>query len=101
VRRRRDIFCNGRPEDEKEGATTLFADLPGECLRPNISHGDIGGRKPTFEDLCALTERIGDFATTENLARRHARLWDVISFQLSFRVTPVPNSEGPGTPVQI
>ena len=65
MRRRRDIFCNGRPEDEKEGATTLFADLPGECLRPNISHGDIGGRKPTFEDLCALTERIGDFALAD------------------------------------
>jgi hypothetical protein len=84
-----------------------------------LSVGDIstGKRRPAlrlripepmtrFESrgrLAAVTnpqsdECIGDLATTENLARRYARLWGVISFQPSFRVSPVPNSEGPGPP---
>ena len=50
---------------------------------------------PTERYKSGLGERIGDLATIENLAQRHARLWDGISFQLSFRAFPVPNSEGP------
>ena len=38
----------------------LFPDLPGGSLRPNVSHRDIGGRKPTFLSLSVVDERIDD-----------------------------------------
>jgi hypothetical protein len=56
--------------------------------------------RSSFAAVVAVNAWYGDFATTENLAWRYARLWGVISFQLSFRVTPAPNSEGPGPPAQ-
>jgi hypothetical protein len=59
VRRRWDIFRSGCPEYEKEGAMALFADLPG-WWRPNISHVNIGGEKPTFQDRSAVDQQYGD-----------------------------------------
>jgi hypothetical protein len=49
----------------------------------------------------AVGECTDDLASNENLARRHARLRGAISFQLGFRVSPVPNSEGPGPPAAV